>query len=160
LTPSRTPQPFPAAEPTSGVHESPRELNDKRRNGRHREQRATTVNNRKLRKLVVVDGGYTPPNLGRPRTRGDCEEGERPCPYVSCKHNLYLDVTPAGSLKLNFPDLEPHEMTESCSLDIADRGGVRLEDVGALMNITRERIRQVEVTILKKLYMSKLRGHR
>jgi hypothetical protein len=42
-------------------------------------------------------------------------------------------------------------MGESCALDVADRGGTTLEDVGAIMNLTRERIRQVEVKALAKL---------
>ena len=42
-------------------------------------------------------------------------------------------------------------MTETCALDIADRGGTTLEEVGAIMNLTRERIRQVEVKGLAKL---------
>ena len=44
-------------------------------------------------------------------------------------------------------------MNESCALDVADRGGTTLEDVGAIMNLTRERIRQVEVRGLLKLKM-------
>ena len=56
-----------------------------------------------------------------------------------------------GAIKLNFPDLEVWEMTQTCALDVADRGGATLEDVGAIMNLTRERIRQVEVTGLAKL---------
>ncbi len=78
--------------------------------------------------------------------------GERPCPFVSCKHHLYLDVSArTGAIKLNFPDLEVWEMTETCALDVADRGGTTLEEVGAIMNLTRERIRQVEVKGLAKL---------
>jgi hypothetical protein len=42
-------------------------------------------------------------------------------------------------------------MGDSCALDVADRGGTTLEDVGAIMNLTRERIRQVEVKALAKL---------
>lgn len=42
-------------------------------------------------------------------------------------------------------------MKETCALDVADRGGTTLEDVGAIMNLTRERIRQVEVKGLAKL---------
>ena len=42
-------------------------------------------------------------------------------------------------------------MTETCALDVADRGGTTLEEVGAIMNLTRERIRQVEVKGLAKL---------
>jgi hypothetical protein len=88
----------------------------------------------------------------RPRHRSECLEGPRPCPHVSCKHHLYLDVSPqTGTIKLNFPDLEVWEMTATCALDIADGGGVRLEDVGVLMNITRERARQIESKALSKL---------
>ncbi len=42
-------------------------------------------------------------------------------------------------------------MTETCALDVSDRGGTTLEEVGAIMNLTRERIRQVEVKGLAKL---------
>lgn len=84
----------------------------------------------------------------RPRTRADCLPGgcneQRPCPWVSCKYSLYLDVTKIGSLRLNYPELGPEDMAESCALDIADRGGIMLEEVGALLRIVRERVRQVE----------------
>lgn len=86
-----------------------------------------------------------PLDVIRPTTRGDCEGGERPCRWVSCRHHLFLDVTSAGNLKLNFPHLEPDELEESCSLDVAASGGRLLEEVGGLMNLTRERIRQFEV---------------
>lgn len=88
----------------------------------------------------------------RPKTRADCVNGPRPCLYVSCKHHLYLDVNPrTGSVKLNFPDKEIWELEETCALDVADRGGITLEEVGAIMNLTRERIRQVESRGLHKL---------
>jgi hypothetical protein len=88
----------------------------------------------------------------RPRTRAECANGVRPCMFISCKHHLYLDVNPAtGSIKLNFPDKEVWELAETCALDVADRGGITLEEVGAIMNLTRERIRQVETRGLLKL---------
>ena len=53
----------------------------------------------------------------RPRTRADCVNGARPCLFVSCKHNLYLDVNPeTGSIKLNFPDKEIWELEYTCLL--------------------------------------------
>lgn len=88
----------------------------------------------------------------RPRSRAECASGPRPCMFISCKHHLYLDVNPAtGSIKLNFPDKEIWELDETCALDVADRGGITLEEVGAIMNLTRERIRQVETRGLLKL---------
>jgi hypothetical protein len=72
--------------------------------------------------------------------------------FISCKHHLYLDVNPGtGSIKLNFPDKEVWELEETCALDVADRGGITLEEVGSIMNLTRERIRQVETRGLLKL---------
>lgn len=95
-----------------------------------------------------------PEDVWRPRTRGECVYAPRPCPFISCVYNLYLDVSPkTGSIKLNFPDLEPWEMPPraSCTLDVADRGGTTLEGLGAIMNLTRERIRQIEVMALVKI---------
>lgn len=88
----------------------------------------------------------------RPKTRSDCLTMERPCLYVSCRYHLYLDVNPeTGSVKMNFPDKEIWELEDTCALDVADRGGITLEEVGTIMNLTRERIRQVEVRGLEKL---------
>ena len=88
----------------------------------------------------------------RPRTLAECVNGPRPCLFVSCKHNLYLDVNPeTGSIKLNFPDKEIWELEHTCALDVAEKGGITLEEVGAIMNLTRERIRQVETRGLAKL---------
>ena len=89
----------------------------------------------------------------RPKSRTECLEMERPCLYVSCRHHLYLDVNPeTGSVKLNFPDKEPWELSCSCALDVAEAGGLTLEDVGSLLNLTRERARQVESIALQKIH--------
>ncbi|MBL8935252.1 MAG: DNA-binding protein [Archangium sp.] len=91
-------------------------------------------------------------NQTRPRTRADCVNSARPCVYVSCKYNLYLDVNPeTGSIKLNFPDKEIWELEYTCALDVAEKGGITLEEVGEIMNLTRERIRQVETRGLEKV---------
>ena len=90
--------------------------------------------------------------VSRPRSRADCANGPRPCMFVSCKHHLYLDVNPeTGSIKLNFPDKEIWELQHTCALDLAEKGGITLEEVGEIMNLTRERIRQVETRGLSKL---------
>jgi hypothetical protein len=127
---------------------------EQRRSRRKREVRARTISVKRMtkRELEIGRALYPETDYYKPRTRNECAEGARPCPYVSCKHHLFLDVSArTGAIKLNFPDLEVWDMTESCALDIADRGGTTLEDVGAIMNLTRERIRQVEVKALAKL---------
>lgn len=90
----------------------------------------------------------------RPRTRGACIDAARPCPFVSCRYNLYLDVTEFGGLKLNFPGAEVDELEETCALDVAEKSdgdGVTLERAGALLNVTRERIRQIQDAATAKL---------
>ena len=106
-----------------------------------------TRDERRLSEVLVY-----PEDVERPMTREACKAMTRPCPFVSCSHHLYLDVNPeTGAIKLNFPHLEVWEMAETCSLDVADRGGITLEEVGAILNLTRERIRQVEVRGLCKI---------
>ena len=101
--------------------------------------------------MIPHDINY-PAVVKRPQNRSDCVGGERPCPFVSCKWHLYLEVKSAiGSIKLPFPKLEVDELVETCALDVADRGGATLEQVAKLMNLTRERIRQLEVRALEKL---------
>jgi len=121
---------------------------DRRRSGRKREVRFQSVRTARASKRTIEWAKLRLAVMPRelPETRGDCVTGPRPCPYVSCKHHLYLDVSPrTGTIKLNFPDLEVWELKHSCSLDVAQAGGVRLEDIGELLNITRERARQIEI---------------
>lgn len=126
---------------------------DGRRKRRQR-ARARTISIRRLSKAELNRGKmlYPETDYWKPKTRAECADMERPCPFVSCKYHLYLDVHPVrGSIKVNFTDVELWEMTETCALDIADRGGITLEEVGEIMNLTRERVRQVETAGLAKL---------
>jgi hypothetical protein len=71
---------------------------------------------------------------------------------------LYLDVNErTGSIKFNFPGVEVEDMTESCALDVAERGDHHQEEVAKLMNITRERVRQIELSAKRKLGRPALR---
>lgn len=106
--------------------------------------------------LAIVELGWYLPKKQRPKTRADCVKGLRPCPFVSCSHHLYLDVKEtikADSLRINWPCLQPDEMEETCVLDAVDRNldGMTLEEIGNRMNITRERVRQIEKDIITKL---------
>jgi hypothetical protein len=127
---------------------------EQRRSRRKREVRARTISVKRMTKRELEVGRllYPETDYWKPKTRSQCIDGPRPCPYVSCKQHLFMDISSkTGAIKMNFPDLDLWEMGESCALDVADRGGTTLEDVGAIMNLTRERIRQVEVRALAKL---------
>jgi len=127
-----------------------------RRRRRRTRPRSKTIAMKRLTREELRVGAmmYPPVDIPRPTTREECRGEMRPCPWVACKHHLYLDINPeTGSIKINFPDLEPWELQHTCALDVAERGGITLEEVGEIMNLTRERIRQVEVRGLLKLKM-------
>ncbi|MCS6858107.1 MAG: DNA-binding protein [Sandaracinaceae bacterium] len=133
--------------------EIPEPASPKPRKRRER-PRGKTISIRRLSKKELARGRelYPETDYWRPKTRADCLKMERPCPFVSCKYHLYLDVHPVrGAIKINFTDIEVWEMAETCALDVADRGGITLEEVGEIMNLTRERVRQVETAGLAKL---------
>lgn len=127
------------------------------RHHRRERVRARTISIKRVSKRLIEHGKMLYPETGydRPQTREDCLNGphaERPCPFVLCKYHLYLDVNDrTGSIKLNFPDLEVWELPETCALDVADRGGLTLEEIGDVLNLTRERIRQLETMAMAKV---------
>jgi len=119
------------------------------RNSRARDVQAAVLSAKQLRRDAEESGRMNGSTLRmlereRPRTRLDCLGADRPCPWVGCKHHLYLDVNEeTGAIKVNFPDLEVWELEHSCALDVADRGSITYEAVAVRLNLTRERVRQL-----------------
>ena len=133
---------------------APELTREQQRSRRKRDVRARTISIKRMTKRDLEIGKllYPETDYWKPRTRSECVAGPRPCPFVSCKYHLFIDVSSrTGAIKLNFPDVDVENMKESCALDVADRGGATLEAVGEYMNLTRERIRQLEVKALAKL---------
>lgn len=79
-----------------------------------------------------------PENIRRPTCRSECVQGPRPCPWVSCRYHLFLDVTEHGSLRM------PHgktaddllAMQQTCSLDVADDGGLPVREISDLFKLS------------------------
>ena len=123
--------------------------------------RAHTVSVKRLSKRELERGAAEYPEQPgrdylRPRTFEECDSvglGDLfPCPFVSCKHHLYLDVNErTGSIKLNFPDREVDELPATCALRVAEEGGLTLDGVADVIGVVRERIRQIEAKALRKL---------
>lgn len=115
-------------------------------------------------KSTKAEGAYVTPvqvtrptpaaGSGRPGVRGDCLPGgvneARPCAYVGCKYHLGITVDHrTGRVKILYNP--PWEAYPSCALDVADSGEKTLEEVGAILGITRERIRQIQEKGFDKL---------
>jgi len=73
----------------------------------------------------------------------------RPCPYAICRFNLTAETRDSRGAKpahANAPILR-----EACALEAAEQGGMTLEEIAARFALTRERVRQIELTALRKL---------
>lgn len=110
---------------------------------------------RREKREVVELAPWRKLHVLRPKTRGECADGPRPCPWVTCRMHLFTDVSPkSGSLKINFPgrsiEYTLRAMKDTCALDVADRGGITLEEVGDLVNVSMERARQIQEPALGK----------
>lgn len=115
------------------------------------EKRPPMETNRDMEKLVQIGRLVHPePIDGRPRNRTECVDGPRPCPWAGCRYHLALDVQPSGALLWNING-EIWDQEHTCALDVAELGGVTLQQVANLSGITRERVRQAETRALGKL---------
>ncbi len=111
-------------------------------------------------RALTGDSGAEPAAVGlAPRTRADCLDGLRPCPWVRCRHHLAVSVTAWGSLQITWPGLQIGEMLYTCALDVVDEhpDGLTLEQIGELLNVTREMARRVEAEALQKCGLAMMR---
>lgn len=81
--------------------------------------------------LAVIDH-----SIPFPKTRGECVDGPRPCPHVTCKHWL-----------LTTSD-------ETCVLDHADKKGMSLAEIAVELGISKELVARIEREALQKLPVS------
>jgi hypothetical protein len=91
---------------------------------------------------------------GVPPTRADCVDMPRPCPFVSCSHHLWLleQASRAGNPAMGIQgETTLRPMAASCTLDVAARGGITLEEVGGILGLTATRVNQIERAGLAKL---------
>lgn len=66
-----------------------------------------------------------------PKTRAECVDGPRPCPYTKCRYYM--------------------EGRSSCALDVADKGPISLEDIAAESGYSFRQVRQDYHSAIRKL---------
>lgn len=102
--------------------------------------------------------------LARPVTRADCQDGPRPCPWVSCRYHLAIDVEGERVVSTFRPDEEGDPdlfaMPETCALDVADRardeahlGGqeLGLDEIAKILGIRKAVVKQIVDGLSAKL---------
>lgn len=92
----------------------------------------------------------------RPLKLYECASEPGPCPWVSCRHHIGLDIRADGGLTINIPGLEEDPAAalsgakETCSLRVAARGEIMLEEIAVLMGCSSERISQISTDAERK----------
>lgn len=94
----------------------------------------------------------TPTDDPMPRTRGECPPHPVPCPFLECRHHLWFDrvVENGRVVHVRVTRLYGVE-SRTCSLRFAERGPLTLDQVGRVLGVTRERVRQIECEALRQL---------
>ena len=88
--------------------------------------------------------------MTRPKIRGDCMEGPRPCPWVSCRQHLGVDIHVYTGRVVEHPGWEDRP---TCALDEAERGGMAWSESGEVLGVTRQAAQHVVNPALMKLRM-------
>lgn len=83
-------------------------------------------------------------------TRGACRKLGGPCPHTVCRFNLTTERRDNRGAKS--PHLPLPVVHETCALEAAEHGGMTLEEIASRLSLTRERVRQIELGALKKLW--------
>ena len=78
-----------------------------------------------------------------PTNREQCNNNFRPCPCARCKYHLIFETDIRGKSDDEIVE-KLLSMPESCVLDVTDTGEKTLHEVGKILGITRERVRQIE----------------
>ena len=92
----------------------------------------------------------------RPLVWGDCQPGgsneSRPCPWVTCRYHLWSSQRMAGGRgTFTVKGPPPWEMSETCALDVAEKGGLELDTVGALLGLSMQRVHQLQEGAMAKM---------
>jgi hypothetical protein len=96
-------------------------------------------------------------HITRPTLRSDCKDGPRPCPWVSCRYHLAIEVIPRSTgggynVSIRNPPENWTDETKTCALDIADGGAITLKDIARISGVGRgEYERQIIQAALTKL---------
>jgi hypothetical protein len=97
----------------------------------------------------------TPYNIRYPEVAECTWENEGKCEHVHCRYSLLHERPHVNQWEASdFFDLVD-ALPSTCALDLADLGGMRLDEVAVVMGLPRPQIEQLEVSALRKLARSR-----
>lgn len=117
---------------------------------------------RRIALPVAPQGLQASAGLTRPRSMAECPAG--PCPWLGCRHHLYLEERD-GELLVTWPELLSDDSTElseafdwdrreTCSLRAAARGPMSTYEIGQALNWHRSTVEKVLRAAVAKIAAS------
>jgi len=88
--------------------------------------------------------------LARPKTRSDCENGIRPCPFASCRYNTYLDVDRKGRITFNYSESVEELKQSNCALDYDQGRNLNDTELASALGISREYLGTVTIPMVMR----------
>lgn len=86
-----------------------------------------------------------------PRTRGECEDGERPCRFETCRYHLSHDTICDKHGNQTVIQTRGWDWSKpSCALDVADDGPKSTGYIASLLGIPQQRVSAVEQRAIAK----------
>ena len=89
----------------------------------------------------------------------ECGVLERPCPRTGCRYYLEAPVLEATRRGPPRRHLLVVDASDSCALDVAERGKSTLEAIGRRLGVSRQRVEQIEGRALRKVHEVLERRH-
>lgn len=94
--------------------------------------------------------------ISPPRTRADCIESHRPCPWIECRYSLVGERGNAARGKVYHYNHGDHEtplesIAHTCALDVAADGAHTFEEVSQMLGVSKQRIQQLSDAAFAKL---------
>ncbi len=86
----------------------------------------------------------------------DCTwKGAGKCIHTHCRYSLLQERSHIDEWESEDFDELVDALPSTCALDLADLGGMRLEEVAMVMGMARPRVEQLEILALRKLAKSR-----
>jgi hypothetical protein len=85
-------------------------------------------------------------HLPMPKTRGECVNAQRPCPHIQCRHHIVGEIARHPDFEAAVAAFEARDeagCTETCALDVADKGEHSAPYIATLMGISKQRVHQI-----------------
>lgn len=88
----------------------------------------------------------------QPRNRVECPPADVPCPFVACRYHVWTSTTLRQGVVVDVQVGRGWgDVKHTCALVLAEQGPRTMDQVGKILGVSRERVRQLEAGAIQFL---------